>query len=96
MAKVRNIDKFNTGKGRWGNSGNSVRLIFWGSKITADGDCNHGIKRGLLFGKKVMTNLYSMLEKAMGPHSSTLAWKTPRTEEPGRLQSMGSPRVRHY
>ena len=29
-------------------------------------------------------------EKAMAPHSSTLAWKIPRTEEPGRLQSMGS------
>ena len=32
-------------------------------------------------------------EKAMAPHSSTLAWKIPRTEEPGRLQSMGSLRV---
>ena len=35
----------------------------------------------------------SHLEKAMAPHSSTLAWKIPWTEEPGRLQSMGSPRV---
>ena len=35
------------------------------------------------------------LEKAMATHSSTLAWKTPWTEEPGRLQSMGSQRVRH-
>ena len=34
-------------------------------------------------------------EKAMAPHSSTLAWKLPWTEEPGRLQSMGSLRVRH-
>ena len=34
-------------------------------------------------------------EKAMAPHSSTLAWKVPWTEEPGRLQSMGSLRVRH-
>ena len=34
-------------------------------------------------------------EKAMAPHSSTLAWKMPRTEEPGRLQSMGSLRVGH-
>ena len=32
-------------------------------------------------------------EKAMAPHSSTLAWKIPWTEEPGRLQSMGSLRV---
>ena len=35
------------------------------------------------------------LEKAVAPHSSTLAWKIPWTEEPGRLQSMGSLRVRH-
>ena len=34
-------------------------------------------------------------EKAMGPHSSTLAWKVPWTEEPGGLQSMGSRRVGH-
>ena len=34
-------------------------------------------------------------EKAMAPHFSTLAWKIPWTEEPGRLQSMGSLRVRH-
>ena len=34
-------------------------------------------------------------EKAMAPHSSTLAWKIPWTEEAGRLQSMGSLRVRH-
>ena len=34
------------------------------------------------------------LEKAMAPHSSTLAWKIPWREEPGRLQSMGSQRVR--
>ena len=32
----------------------------------------------------------------MAPHSSTLAWKIPWTEEPGRLQSMGSLRVEHY
>ena len=35
------------------------------------------------------------LEKAMTSHSSTLAWKIPWVEEPGRLQSMGSPRVGH-
>ena len=34
-------------------------------------------------------------EKAMAPHSSTLDWKIPWMEEPGRLQSMGSLRVRH-
>ena len=37
-----------------------------------------------------------MSEKTMAPHSSTLAWKIPWMEEPGRLQSMGSLRVRHY
>ena len=36
-----------------------------------------------------------ILEKEMEPHSSTLAWKIPWTEEPGRLQSMGSQRVGH-
>jgi len=36
-----------------------------------------------------------MSEKAMAPHSNTLAWKIPWKEEPGRLQSMGSLRVRH-
>ena len=36
-----------------------------------------------------------LVEKAMATHSSTLAWKIPWTEEPGRLQSMGSRRVRH-
>ena len=35
------------------------------------------------------------LEKEMATHSSILAWRIPRTEEPGRLQSMGSQRVRH-
>ena len=37
----------------------------------------------------------NLLEKEMATHSSTLAWKIPWTEEPGRLQSMGSQRVRH-
>ena len=35
------------------------------------------------------------MEKSMAPHSNTLAWKIPWTEEPGRLQSIGSPRVGH-
>ena len=49
-------------RGRWGNSGNSVRLYFLGSKITADGDCSHEIKRRLLLGRKVMTNIDSILK----------------------------------
>ena len=44
---------------RCGNSGYS---IFLGSKITADGDCSHEIKRCLLLGRKVMTNLDSILK----------------------------------
>ena len=44
------------------NTGNSDRFIFLGSKITADGDCNHKTKRGLLLGRKAMTNLDSMLK----------------------------------
>ena len=47
---------------RWGNSGKSVRLYFGGSKITADGDCSHEIKRCLFLGRKAMTNLDSGLK----------------------------------
>ena len=46
------------------------------------------------FTKFVIINNYSP-EKAMTPHSSTLAWKIPWAEEPGRLQSTGSLRVGH-
>ena len=49
----------------WEIDGETVEIvsdfIFGGSKITADGDCNHAIKRHLLFGRKVMTNLHSIL-----------------------------------
>ena len=44
---------------RWGNS---VTLYFGGSKITADGDCSHEIKRCLLLGRKLMTNLDSIFK----------------------------------
>ena len=71
-------------------------FIFLGFKITEDGDRSHEIKRRLLLGRKVLTTIDSMLlEKAMAPHSSTLVWKIPWMEEPGRLQSMGSLRVGH-
>ena len=47
----------------WQIDGETVAdFIFGGSKITADGDCSHEIKRHLLFGRKVMTNLDSMLK----------------------------------
>ena len=47
---------------RWRNGGNSVRLYFWGSKITANGDCSHEIKRCFLLGRKFMTNLDSIFK----------------------------------
>ena len=47
----------------WQIDGETVAdFIFLGSKITADGDCSHEIKRRLLLGRKVMTNLYSILK----------------------------------
>ena len=47
---------------RWGNNGNSDRFYFLDSIITADGDCSHEIKRLLLLGRKVITNLDSILK----------------------------------
>ena len=47
-----------------------VDFIFLGSKITADGDCSHDIKRCLLLGKKVMTNLDSRLKSRDIPSST--------------------------
>ena len=47
---------------RWENSGNSVRLYFGGSQITADGDCSHEIKRHSLLGRKVVANLDSIFK----------------------------------
>ena len=47
----------------WQIDGETVSdFIFWGSKITADGDCSHEINRRLLLGRKVMTNLDSILK----------------------------------
>ena len=50
----------------WQTDGETIEtvtdFIFWGSKITADGDCSHEIERGLLLGRKVMTNLDSILK----------------------------------
>ena len=45
-----------------GETVETVRLYFWGSKITADGDCSHEIKRRLLLGRKAITNLDSILK----------------------------------
>ena len=50
----------------WQIDGDTVEIVgyfkFWGSKITADGNCSHEIKRPLLLGRKVMTNLDSILK----------------------------------
>ena len=47
---------------RWGNNGNNDSFNFLGSKITADGDCSHEIKRHLLLGRKAIANLDSILK----------------------------------
>ena len=46
-------------------------FIFWGSKITAVGDCSHEIKRHLLLGRKVMTNLDSILKSREGANEGS-------------------------
>ena len=50
----------------WQRDGEKMKtvtdFIFWGSKITADGDCSHDIKRQLVLGRKVMTNLDSIFK----------------------------------
>ena len=62
-----NIQKTKSGPiTSWQIDGETVEIvanfIFWGSQITADGDCSHEIKRCLLLGKKVVTNLDSILK----------------------------------
>ena len=47
---------------RWGTVETVADFIFWGSKITIDGDCSHEIKRRLLLGRKVTTNLDSIFK----------------------------------
>ena len=60
--KIMTYDPITSWEIDGGNNGNSVRLFFGGSKITADGDCSHEIKRRLLLGRTVMTNLDSILK----------------------------------
>ena len=60
-------------KNRWDNNGNSERVYFLGSNITEDGDCSHEIKRHMLLGRKVITNLDSILKS----RDSTLPTKFP-------------------
>ena len=68
----------------------TVRDFIWGgSKITADGDCSHEIKRHLLLERKVMTNLDSIFREGNGNPLQYSCPENPWTEEPGRLQVHG-------
>ena len=61
----------------WQIDGETVPdFIFWSSKITADGDCSHEIERNLLIGRKVMTNLDSILKS----RDTTLPTKVPKSK----------------
>ena len=62
IQKTKIIQSHHFMANRWGNNGNSDRLFFLVSKITADGDHSHEIKRCLLLGWKAMTNLDSILK----------------------------------
>ena len=70
-------------------------FISLGSKITADCDCIHEIKRYMLLGRKAMTNLDSIFGEGNGNPLQYSCLEIPWMEEPGRLQSMGSLRVKH-
>ena len=60
------------------------------------GLADSGVNQGVVFIYSVyLEALVTLSEKAMAPHSSTLAWRIPGTGEPGGLPSMGSHRVRH-
>ena len=74
-----------------GDQFNSTQVSSWVGKIPWRRERLHTP----VFWPGEFHGLYSPSEKAMAPHSSTLAWKIPWTEEPGRLQSMGSLRVGH-
>ena len=58
----RNIQSHQSMTNRWGNNGTVSGFTFGGSKITADGDCSHEIKRHVLLGRKAITNLDSILK----------------------------------
>ena len=68
--KLRSWHPVPTLHGKWMEKQRKQRLYLLGSKITADGDCSHEIKRCLLLGRKVMTNLDSILK------SRDITWPT--------------------
>ena len=68
----------------WQIDGETVAdFTFWPSKITADGDCSHEIKRCLLLGRKVMTNLDSLLKKKQRYYFANKANKGPSSQSYG-------------
>ena len=73
----------------------TVLEVFWLQVTENSAPTSWHDKWNLLAPITVKFSYMVVLEKAMAPHSSSLAWKIPWTEEPGRLQSMGSLRVRH-
>ena len=81
--KIRASDPITSFQIEAGKVATVTDFIFLGSKITEDSYCSHEIKRLLLLGRKVMTNL------------GNVAWKIPWAEGPDRLQSMGFLRVGH-
>ena len=66
LINIQKTEIMASGPITWEIDGETVEkvadFIFWGSKITADGDCSHELKRRLLLGRKVMTNLDSLLK----------------------------------
>ena len=84
---------------RWGDSGNIVRLYFLGSKNTADGDCNHEIKRFLLLVRKAMTKFDSIL-KSWDMCFFTNAWQKPlqhcKVISLQLIKIIGKKKQRHY
>ena len=74
--------------GMFSAQGRNVREITTTSTLTP-------VRKILQYSLGYLDTLPFKVEKAMAPHCSTLAWKIPWTEEPGRLQSMGSQRVGH-
>ena len=89
----------------WATTGLTDALFETVSKVILNSSSDSGLSfliyllHLLLFFKIyvcVVICQYMYVEKAMAPHSSTLAWKIPWMEKPGRLQSMGSLRVGHH
>ena len=76
-----------------GKRGSGWQRMRWLDSITDSMDINLSKLQEIL--EEEEPELLQTMEKVMAPHSSTLAWKISWAEEPGRLQSMGSLRVRH-